>query len=36
MEGKGHMGNPGAEEIIIDWINEVVAGSETTRKTFKA
>jgi hypothetical protein len=36
MEGKGHMGNPGAEEIIIDWINEVVAGSETRRKTFKA
>jgi hypothetical protein len=36
MEGKGHMGNPGAEEIIIDWINEVVTGSETRRKTFKA
>ena len=36
MEGKGHMGNPGAEEIIIDWINEVVAGNETARKTFKA
>ena len=36
MEGKGHMGNPGAEEIIIDWINEVVAGGEKTEKTFKA
>jgi pimeloyl-ACP methyl ester carboxylesterase len=35
MEGKGHMGNPGAEQIIIDWINEVVAGNETDRKTFK-
>lgn len=36
MEGKGHMGNPGAEEIILDWINEVVAGYETEKKAFKA
>ena len=36
MEGKGHMGNPGAEQIIIDWIDEVVRGNETERKTFKA
>ena len=36
MEGKGHMGNPGAEEIIIDWINEVAAGKRTEIKTFKA
>ena len=36
MEGKGHMGNPGAEEIIIDWINEVVTGSHAEKKAFKA
>ena len=36
MEAKGHMGNPGGEEIIIDWINEIVDGDETGRKTFKA
>lgn len=36
MEGKPHMGNPGAEPIVYDWINEVLAGSETGEKTFTA
>lgn len=35
MESKGHMGNPGAEEIIIDWINGVMACNETTREPAK-
>lgn len=30
------MGNPGAEPIIYDWINELLAGIETRRKAVKA
>jgi pimeloyl-ACP methyl ester carboxylesterase len=36
MEGKGHMGNPGAESVIIDWINEVVAEAEARKGAQKS
>lgn len=26
LDGKAHMGNPGAEDILYDWIDEVVFG----------
>jgi hypothetical protein len=33
LEGRGHMGRPGGEEIVYDWINQVVHGKETEAKT---
>lgn len=36
MEGKYHMGNPGGEGVLLDWINEVLQEGDQGTRNFKA